>query len=151
MVIISKTLIPKCSQMLIAQLKICGNRNVSVNSNYEPMVYTQNIKQLCRILPLSEADLEIVKHTLDKPQEPRTGLATEEWPQDMLSSKRDIQDFVKQTPGLGLEDAIKRNQRTSLIELSAGFDYKNKQSVNLVLNAAKVVRRLRADGVSSQA
>jgi hypothetical protein len=138
MVIISKNQIPKCSRILIAQLKICGNRNITVNSNYEPMVYNKNIKQLCVIESLDESDLEIVRKTLNKPIDPQSTPIIEEWPKDMLSSRRDIKDFVENKPGLGLEEAIKRNQRTSLRFFKKDFDYKKKQSVNLIFNKSKV-------------
>lgn len=112
---------------------------MNVKSNYEPMVYTKNIKQLSVIQPLNKLDLEIVRQTLNKSEHPQKKEAIiEEWPKDMLASKREIKDFVEKKPGLGLEDAIKRNQRRSLGMSNTGFDYKNKKSVNLVYNSPVV-------------
>ena len=139
MVIISRKQVPKCSQILIAQLQICGNENVITKSNYEPMVYTKNIKQLSFVLPLTEMDLEIVRKTLNKYDDPNEHTIIEEWPKDMLASKRHIKDFVETNPGLGLEDAIKRNQRRSLGIFNTGFDYKNKKSVHLTYNNPLVI------------
>lgn len=134
MVIISKKQVPKCSQILIAQIQICGNQNVNVKSNYEPMVYTKNIKQLSVIQPLNKLDLEIVRQTLNKTENNYQQPISQEWPKDMLASKRHIKDFVEKNPRLGLEDAIKRNQRRSLGISNTAFDYKNKKSVNLIYN-----------------
>jgi hypothetical protein len=145
MVIITKKQIPKCSRILIAQLKICGNRNVTVNSNYEPMVYTKNIKQLCLIESLEEKDLEIVRETLNKPMDPQRSV-TEEWPEDMLASRRHIKDFVEMKPKLGLEEAIKRNCRTSIRLLTKKFDYQKKQTIHLVYHKPSVRDWLILDG-----
>ena len=137
MVIISKKQVPQCSRLLVAQIKVCQNRDVVVKPNYEPKVFTKNINQLCRVQPLTDGDLEKVRATLSSTVQNQDISASEEWPEDMLVSRRDIMDFVEKTPPLGLEEAIKRNQRTSLRNSSSLFDYQNKQSVNIVYNGVE--------------
>ena len=131
MVIVAKQRVPQCGLTLIAQLQICGTQNLKLKSNYEPMLFSENFKQLCTIEPLTMEDLSCIEKTL-------SDQAKEEWPKEMLSSRRDLKDFVTQQTTQSFEEVINQNDRKAMGLLQTGFDYGQKKKVHIVFRTIEV-------------
>lgn len=127
MVIVAKQRVPQCTMTVIVQAQICGTRHIKLKKNSELMFYCENFKQLCTIESISQQDLEIISENLSKRN-------NEDWPEDMLSSKRNIVEFVSKEKPKEFKKVINQNEMKNIGLLQNEYDYQDNKKVHIVFD-----------------
>ena len=117
------------------------------------MLHAENFKQLTQIKDINPKDLEQIEKKL---REPNASMEQGQWEQQLITSRRDLQDFMsqkrensvqkassinnvdmnkvqkKQSKIVGLEEAVNDNERNVLDYFNIGFDYDQRRPVHIV-------------------
>ena len=129
MVIVAKQRVPQCAMNIIIQAQICGTTHTRLKKNSELMFYCENFKQLCKIEPINDDDLKTISVNLSKTN-------NENWPENLLSSKKNIFEFISKERPKEFKKAINQIELNNINLLEDEYDYENNKKVHIVHNKA---------------